>query len=154
MAIAWTSSESAGNGRCMSASVRRMLASAIASAWSDFARVTRWRSRYRATAIGLIEYTVRPVVPRQAISNPRAVSTATGIGSPAVSPASVSSSSRRRKPAASSLTRRLATSFPAPSTSATSWWLSAQSMPHVIVDRTSLFAAFMQFTSLQGHAAP
>ena len=37
--------ESAGNGRCTSASVRRMWASAIASAWSDFARATRWRSR-------------------------------------------------------------------------------------------------------------
>jgi hypothetical protein len=33
----------------------------------------------------------------------------------------------------------LATSFPAPSTSATSWWVSAQSMPHVIANRTSLF---------------
>jgi hypothetical protein len=50
--------------------------------------------------------------------------------------------------------RRLATSFPDSSTSATSWWLSAQSMPHVIVNQTSVFAAFAQLMSLQGHAAP
>ena len=41
-----------------------------------------------------------------------AVSTATGIGASAVAPASVSRSSRRRKPSASSLMRRLATSQP------------------------------------------
>ena len=86
---------SAGKLRCAGAR-RRMFASAIASAWSDFARATRWRSRYRATAIGLIEYTFRPVVRRHEISKPRAVSTATGTGSRALSPASASSSSSRR----------------------------------------------------------
>jgi hypothetical protein len=71
-----------------------------------------------------------------------------------MSPASVSSSNRRRKPSASSLMRRLATNFPDSSTSATSWWFSAQSMPQVIVNQTSLVATFAQFMSLQGHAAP
>jgi len=44
----------------------------------------------------LIEYTFRPLVRRHAISKPRAVSIATGIGSSALSPASASSSSSRR----------------------------------------------------------
>jgi hypothetical protein len=44
-----------GSGRWAWASVRKMLANVIASRWSDFLRATEWRSRYRATAIGLIE---------------------------------------------------------------------------------------------------
>ena len=133
-AIAWASSESAGNGRCAAASVRRMFASAIASAWSDFARATVWRSRYRATAIGLIEYTLRP-----GRAQARDQQAPRGLHRdrdrlPGVSPASASSSSSCRYPCTSSLMRRFATSFPASSTSATSWWPSAQSIPQVIVN--------------------
>jgi hypothetical protein len=44
-AIARTSSESVGSGRWATRSVRKMLASTTASAWSDFLPETAWRSR-------------------------------------------------------------------------------------------------------------
>ncbi|MGW6877315.1 hypothetical protein ACWGHA_33850 [Streptomyces xanthophaeus] len=55
------------------------------------------------------------------------------MGSSALSPWRASSSSRALKPALSSLILSLASWVPSWSTSAMSWWFSAQSMPQKIL---------------------
>ena len=73
-----------------------MLANTIASAWSDFARVTRRRSRYRAAESGLIACTGLPLARKHATNSPRGVSIATGMGAPGLSPARPYASGRER----------------------------------------------------------
>ena len=85
----------------------------------------------------------------QAVSSPRGVSIATGTGSSALSPCSVSKPSSKASPAASSLMRRRASSLPSRSARAMSWWSSAQSIPQ----NTSIRSPFCLSRAVRGLAA-
>jgi hypothetical protein len=76
---------------------------------------------------------------------------ATGIGSVALSPCSASSVNSVVNPAASSPMWHLATNWPRSSTSATSWWFSAQSIPQNTFMECPFLVVFGHRTEL-GHA--
>jgi hypothetical protein len=78
------------------------------------------RSRYRATASGLIGKTGRPLARSTATSSPRGVSIATGIGASGLSPAAASIAVNSATPSTLSSIRRFAIRLPSPSISAMS----------------------------------